>query len=240
MIIGFLLADLLTGMAHWFEDSYLGYCNDLPILGTIAKDNELHHYFPRSILAYSYLEHLTFAMPMTLTAVGLLFVLNRSAFRKYFVCILTFTFFSSIANIMHRFTHMRDCETNSVFKHMQKIGVFCSHDHHSIHHTSFSSEKYCVISEYNNYILDHFKFWSFLEYLIYIVTNIKPNRPLPYESYHEIHNHMHENAKLSCPDKPTRSDVETLIIKLKKYKDSLAHKSTKGCVTTIHHAFEIY
>lgn len=29
---------------------------------------------------------------------------------------------------------------------------------------------------------------------------------------------MHENAKLSCPDKPTRSDVETLIIKLKNTK----------------------
>jgi len=181
MIIGFLLADLLTGTVHWFEDSYLGYCNDLPILGTIAKDNELHHYFPRSILAYSYLEHLTIAMPMTLTAIGLLFVSNRSAFKKYFVCILTFTFFSSIANIMHRFSHMRDCETNSVLKNIQKTGLFCSHDHHSIHHTSHKNEKYCVISEYSNHVLDNVHFWIFLEYLIYIVTNIKPNRQLSYE-----------------------------------------------------------
>lgn len=218
IIVGFLLADLLTGTVHWFEDSYLGYCIDLPVLDNIAKDNELHHFFPRSILAYSYFEHMSIPLPMTFTVVGVLFVMNRSAFNSNYVCILSFAFFSSIANILHRFSHLRDCETSSVLKHFQKLGVLCSHDHHSKHHTSIKNEKYCVISEYNNWILDRLNFWRFLEYMIFTVTNIKPDRKPPYESYKEIQNHMHENAKLSCPETPTRTDIEELIIKLKKYK----------------------
>jgi len=218
IILGFFIADLLTGMTHWFEDSYLGYCTDVPILGDIAKDNELHHYFPRSILAYSYVELMTFSFPMTLMVIGLLFVLNRKAFNSYYVCIFSYAFFSSIANILHMFSHMRDCETSNVFKHVQRLGVLCSHSHHSTHHTTNKNEKYCIISEYSNYALDNMKFWRLLEYIIYTLTHIEPERKSPYKSYKSIHNHMHENAKLSCPDKPTRNDVEELIIKLKKYK----------------------
>jgi hypothetical protein len=219
IVIGYFLADLLTGMVHWFEDSYLEYCIDLPIIGDIAKDNELHHYFPRSIIAYSYFEHMMIAIPMTLIVVGLLYFINRNMFKSYLVCVVSFAFFSSTANIVHRFSHLRDCETNIILKVLQKTGLFCSNDHHSIHHSSILNEKYCVISAYTNYILDRVYFWRFLEYLIYAFTKIEPIRKPPYGSYHEIQNHMHENAQMSCPDKPTRQDIDELILNLKKYKN---------------------
>jgi hypothetical protein len=112
---------------------------------------------------------------------------------------------------------MRDCENNEIIKFLQKCGILCSHQHHLLHHINIS-EKYCVISEYNNYLLDSIYFWRVLEYIIYLFTNIKPDRKQSYDDYRQIHNHLHENAKLECPDKPTIEDVEELIEKLKEFK----------------------
>ena len=53
IILGFILADFITGIVHWFEDTYLVYCINIPFINEISKNNELHHYFPRSMLGYS-------------------------------------------------------------------------------------------------------------------------------------------------------------------------------------------
>ena len=218
ILIGFILADLITGGFHWFEDTYLDYCIDIPIISTIAKDNELHHYFPRSIIAYSYLDHISVTLPLTIIILTIVYyIINKSIFKLYFF-IASFAFFSITANIFHRFSHMRDCENNIIIIYLQKMGILCSHSHHSLHHT-IEGQKYCVISEYNNYILDKLYFWRILEYNIYIFTGIKPNRNTPYDGYSSIHNHMHLNAKLECPDTPTMEDVEELKEKLKLYKN---------------------
>ena len=48
IILGFILADFVAGIFHWYEDTY--FCINIPLLRNIAKNNELHHYFPRSII----------------------------------------------------------------------------------------------------------------------------------------------------------------------------------------------
>lgn len=217
ILVGFILADFFGGLSHWIEDCYLDYCIDLPIFDNIAKDNELHHYFPRSILAYSYLEHMTYTLPFYSVVLCIVYLLYPKLFVLYPYLIGTFFVFSVSINIVHHFSHLRDCETNGFLKVLQKGGIFCSHDHHSLHHTRIK-EKYCVIFEYNNYVLDTLLFWRGLEYIIFVLTGFTPTRKQSYDDYAEIHNHMHENAKLKCPDVPTREDVEELEQKLKKYK----------------------
>jgi hypothetical protein len=216
IILGILVADVIAGMFHWFEDTYLDYCIDVPFLREISRDNELHHYFPRAMLAYSYLEHMTVSFPLGMFVLLLLYVVYRRVF-EYTYFIITFAFFSITANIVHRFSHMRECENIWIIRVLQKLGIFCSHDHHSLHHRNVT-EKYCVVTEYNNYVLDGIYFWRGLEYLIFIVTGVKPNRKPGYNEYSDIHNHMHENAKLKCPEHPTKKDVDELINNLDEYK----------------------
>ena len=208
LIMGFFMADLLAGFLHWFEDTYLDYCINLPIIGEFAKDNEMHHYFPRSILAYSYLENIYFTMPITIMLILILYLVNKSIFYKYIYFIGSFGFFAATSNLIHRFTHMRDCETNDLMKFFQRYGIFCSHEHHKTHH-ELIDQKYCVITEYNNYILDNVHFWRGLEHIIYFITGIKPNRKKAPNEY-EIQTSLHKNAKLKCPDTPTKEDVEYL------------------------------
>ena len=88
IIIGFALADILTGAGHWFEDTYLDYCIDTPIIGSISKDNELHHYFPRSIIAYSYLDNISIALPVTILLLFILYFINKKVF-DYKYCLIT-------------------------------------------------------------------------------------------------------------------------------------------------------
>ena len=217
IFLGFIFADIISGGFHWFEDTYLDYCIDLPIISSIAQDNELHHYFPRSIIAYSYIDQILVTLPLTLIILFLLYLLDNPIFKfPYFI--ISLAFFSTISNIIHRFAHMRECENNYIINILQKTGILCSHKHHSLHHILIN-EKYCVMSEYNNYILDSIYFWRILEYIIYLFLNIKPNRKKSYDDYFKIQNYMHENDKLECPDIPTKQDIDELIYKLKEYKN---------------------
>jgi len=215
IIIGFLVADIITGGFHWFEDSYLDYCTDIPILSEIAKDNELHHYFPRSIIAYSYADHIIITLPLTLLVILFMILINRSVL-KYPFFLFSFGVFSIFSNIFHRFSHMRECENHPIIHFLQKYGILCSHKEHSLHNKLVSG-KYCVISEYNNYILDTLYFWKFLEYIIFLIFNIKPYQNKQYDDYYNIQNRMNFNSRLECPDTPTMKDIDEIKDKLRRF-----------------------
>jgi len=221
ILLGFILADIVGGIFHWFEDTYLSYCINIPFLNKIAVKNEMHHYFPRSIVAKSYLENISTTVLILLIFLPLIYLFYRIN-RNYIYFIISFLFFISISNVIHRFSHMRDCEKNNFIILLQKSGILCSSEHHKIHHEG-SNQKYCVISEYNNYILDNIYFWRILEYVIYQLTSIKPDRKPGYDDYYKIHNYMHENAKLPCPKKPSKEDLELLKYKLKNYMNCSNH-----------------
>ena len=217
IIIGFLLADIITGGFHWFDDNYLDYCTNIPFLKQIAKDNELHHYFPRSIIGYSYLENITLTLPSIIILLLIVYLIDKNLLYQYPYLFITFSLFSLTSNIIHKFSHMRDCEKSNILLYINKTGFLCSHKHHGEHHTN-PSEKYCVISEYSNYILDYIGFWRGLEYIIYITTGIKPHTKQSYQDYNEIFTYLHENAKLECPDTPTKKDIKMLEENLRVYK----------------------
>jgi hypothetical protein len=217
LVLGLIIADFLCGGLHWFEDNYIDYCISNPILKDIAIHNEMHHYFPRSIIAYSHAEHTVYTLPMAIAFIVFLYIIDNSLFVKYPYFLLSLFFFLASSNIIHSIVHRRDCENNWFIIFLQKCGILCSHEHHSIHHT-IGKEKYCVMLSINNYILDTILFWRGLEYLIYLTTNKKALQKQTYDEYSSIHNHMHENAKLKCPDKPTKEDVDELFKKLDEYK----------------------
>jgi len=216
IIIGFILADIITGAFHWFEDTYIDYCLDIPIIDEISKDNELHHFFPRSIISYSYLDNISVSLPIVIIIFILLWFVARWVY-KYVYFLISFGIFSTVSNIFHKFSHMRDCETSDLYKVFQNMGILCSHLHHSKHH-EYSVDKYCVISEYNNYILDTIGFWRGIEYIIFLITGIEVNRKMKYQDYSDAFNHMHENALLECPDTPTIDDVNNLKRILHEFK----------------------
>jgi hypothetical protein len=58
ILLAILVADFGSGLLHWFEDTYIHYCTRVPFFKDIAQDNEMHHYYPRSIVYKSYVENM--------------------------------------------------------------------------------------------------------------------------------------------------------------------------------------
>jgi len=216
--IGLIAADILSGFFHWIEDNYLDdYCSNIPFVSSIIKDNELHHYYPRGVLAYHYVEHLTLTLPTTLLIIAIFFYHYPKIVYNYPYFFIVFGFFSSTAAVIHRISHMRDCELSYPIKLLQKTGILSSHDHHKVHH-EISDTRYCSVTALTNYVLDYIQFWKFPEAIIFFLTGIAPKRRPVYNDYSEIHNTLHVKSQELCPDKPTLDDIEHLFKTLDTYK----------------------
>lgn len=214
--MGIFVADLAAGFSHWIEDSYLNYCTSIPFLSVIAKENEMHHYFPRAMLHESYFQNIKTTIIIMIILFCFLYLIIPSQFTKYPVFFITFFVFACIGNLFHRFTHHRECESHYIILQLQKLGIICSHEHHRVHHATRPDGRYCVIFPINNYILDNIYFWRILEVIVGMF-GLKPDRKSVYKDYESIHNYMHEDSKKKCPKHPTVKDVDILSKKLENF-----------------------
>jgi ubiquitin-conjugating enzyme E2 variant len=214
IFIAILLADFITGFFHWFEDSYLPYCTKFPIFRDIAKDNVLHHYFPRAMLAYSNLEHCHYSLPATILIALLLFLKFPVFLKRNAVFILVLFVFVNMANIIHSWAHMRKCELNPLIAFLQEHGLLQSHEYHRVHHRT-GNARFCVITPLLNSILDNVRFWSGIETTVHLCTGVKPSH-VTYDDFTALRTDIHKKANAICPRKPNLKDVHQLRNSLKK------------------------
>lgn len=214
IFIAILLADFITGVFHWFEDSYLPYCTKNRLFRDIAKDNVLHHYFPRAMLTYSNLEHCHYSLPATIFIALILFLKFPVFLKKNIVFILVLLVFVNLANIIHSWSHMRKCELNPLIVFLQECGLIQSHEYHRVHHRN-GNTRFCVITPLLNFILDNIRFWSGIETTVHLCTGVKPTH-VTYDEFKTFRTEMHQKANAICPRKPNLKDVHRLQNSLKK------------------------
>jgi ubiquitin-conjugating enzyme E2 variant len=157
LVIAWLAADLLAGFWHWLEDRYFDVT--WPLIGEyIAKPNELHHAQPRAFLNQGYWDrNWTTIIP---ASVALLIAWASGASS---VVLLTLIFVSQ-ANEIHAWAHSKGTLSPWVVM-LQETGLFQSPAHHAEHHRSPFAIRYCVMTNFLNPVLDHFEFWTRLEWL---------------------------------------------------------------------------
>jgi hypothetical protein len=202
IIIGIVIADFFIAFFHWLEDMYFSYCTTIPIISKISKENEMHHYFPRDIVSTSWFDNMTMTMPLSLVCLLVLYAAFPKHFMRYKYMYATMFVLGSISNVLHRFTHMRDCELPSIIKVLYKCRILVDHKHHKQHHED-PSLKYGVVLPITNIILDSMYVWRGIEWIIYAFTGIKATRKLPYQEYVEAvrPTPYHADAKNNpCPD----------------------------------------
>ena len=166
IIASWLAADFIAGVFHWWEDTYLTQSDSF--LGRlIGGPNQLHHSSPSAFLMGSYWHrnYTTIIPSMIALALCLCFEPIRSGW-------LTMLFVSQ-ANQIHCFAHSGRRNPAWVMI-LQRVGIFQSARHHNLHHGSPFEVRYCVMSNYLNWILDGSGFWRALEYIGFIVTGIRP------------------------------------------------------------------
>lgn len=164
ILLGIVIADVLIATFHWLNDTYLPYCNNIPFVSMIAKDNELHHYYPQDILGYSFMKNISVTLPITVVILAFVAVLAPSFTIKYKYFIGTLFVIGVMAQELHKYNHK------------------FLHEHHRLHHEA-PDTRYGVVLPITNHVLDGIGFWRFLEYLVQATTGIAPSRKPPYSEY---------------------------------------------------------
>jgi hypothetical protein len=188
---------------------------NIPVLGFIAKDNELHHYFPRTIVSVPYIYSCTVTLPLALMTILTIYLFSPKFFKdnKYFIGVVVVL--GTLSNILHKFNHMRSCECPTVIRALYKMGVLVGDVHHKSHHED-PTTKYGVVLPVTNYALDSIGFWRMLEALIHAFTGLEPSHKLAYTPYVEAvgKTQNHIGANLACPPVASKGELNMLREKL--------------------------
>jgi len=186
-----IVADLGTGVMHWFEDTYLNTEVDTGItplndyFRVVAADNDRHHSDPQSMLQYNYLENLSTSAPPVLAISGLVFggyqlsVVSDVWWWAVAICL------GGSGNLVHRFAHSPGPWW---IQRLQKLGVVQSIQDHKRHHYTTENKKtskqdvltdYCVLTTFMNPILDGLGVWRRIEQIIETLLGVKANHAKP-------------------------------------------------------------
>ena len=167
LLVGYLLADLLSGTVHWFCDSF--FAPDTPLIGrTVIHPFRDHHDHPEAITRYRFLEQdstsYVITIPPLLLAVSAAGP-DVTSPTALFVHGLLFTFAvgSVGTNIVHKWAHAESVPFG--VRWLQKCGVILSPEAHDLHHSRYT-HGYCVTHDWMNVILDRVDFFGRAERLI--------------------------------------------------------------------------
>lgn len=147
-----LLADLATGMFHFYVDQYAEMNPRYfaaPINGLL-----IHHEFPLKMVDLSYW-NLTKGVYLV---GGIIFifslVIGFSWELLLFVCI------SAQANLIHKWSHQIESKRPLLALILQRFYVIQQPRHHLQHHNGKYDQYYCVMTNFCNPILEKIKFWK--------------------------------------------------------------------------------
>lgn len=163
ILSAWLIAEISTGIFHWWEDRYGN--EKWPIIGKhIIQPNIQHHKTPSSFCKESYwIRNYQIIIP----------ALIGSAICYYFglhtLC-LSFIIMSQM-NEIHSWSHQR---CSRPIRFLQKLGILQSPKQHWIHHQRPYDKYYCVMTNYLNPILAKIRFWTFLEMIVWVIFDIIP------------------------------------------------------------------
>lgn len=168
LLIGWILADLVSGLVHWWEDRVARI--DWPLVGPwIVAPNRLHHTDPLAFTRGTLLQRnlgawlVVAVISLSWLAVGGLSVTWAAA-----------TAGGLLAAEAHRWAHL-PAEAGQLVRVLQQTGALQSPKHHAGHHRAPSDRRYCALTDWLNPVLDELQVWARLEQLLERV-GLTPNR----------------------------------------------------------------
>lgn len=158
-----LLADLVSGVVHWWEDSYAKL--DGGPFKQVAIDNLRHHARPREFLAKGY-----WASSWDLWLLGAIAVAASAALGVFSWHVALFAVLVANANQVHKWTHRTRHENGAVIGTLQRMLLLQTARHHSRHHQGTRDTHYCVLTNFLNPLLEEVQLWRRLERAIAKLT----------------------------------------------------------------------
>jgi plasmanylethanolamine desaturase len=164
--VAWILADFVSGLVHWFADTYGS--DDTPLFGPwLIKPFRQHHQYARDICTHNLV--LTIGNSCTVAApfqAGVLYLLLSDEDVSFTKAAFSFVFslfaMAMVAtNVLHKWAHAE--KTNWVISRLQRSRVFLSPAHHHLHHTQPFDSNYCITNGWLNPLLERIRFFRRLD-----------------------------------------------------------------------------
>ena len=159
VLLGWLLADLLSGIFHFLEDRYGR--EDWPVLGKwVIAPNRLHHAQPLAFTRAGFGERNgTTILAAAIVAAPLLLLLGPQ------IWLLSAAIGGALSNQVHYWAH-RPGAAPALVRLVQRTGLLQGAKHHQLHHATPHDRRYCVLTSWLNPILDRNEVWAKAERLL--------------------------------------------------------------------------
>lgn len=208
IVAGVLVADFLTAAVHWAEDTYLPHSEAPGMLGDIARENDMHHFIPFSITVGSYWDNCRVSFKLLAMAGAALLAIAPRWAAKHRVFLITLALAMGVTNLAHRFQHERDCRRPTWITALQRMGVLCSREQHSVHHEQ-ADVRYGVLLGFTNWVYDTFKVWRILEAVLSVFGLKRHARKQGVGAYKALYGPwLTRNMALDCPKGLSRQRLD--------------------------------
>ncbi|XP_022150986.1 fatty acid desaturase 4, chloroplastic [Momordica charantia] len=169
-LVGYILADLGSGVYHWGIDNY-GDAST-PIFGTQIEAFQGHHKWPWTITKRQFANNL-YALARAVTFVVLPINLAfGDPILHGFVSVCSGCIMFS--QQFHAWAHDKKSQLPPLVVAMQDAGLLVSRMQHSAHHRPPYNNNYCIVSGIWNQLLDETKVFEAFEMILFFKLGVRP------------------------------------------------------------------
>jgi ubiquitin-conjugating enzyme E2 variant len=162
---GYLAGDLMSGVVHWFCDTF--FEEDTPLIGRVLiLPFREHHRDPLAMTRHGFAEIAGNSCLALLPLLGLVFALpapTRAAWLGLYAGLLVFALVAVVTNQLHKWAHA--ATVPAYVPRLQAAGLILRPQRHASHHRT-QADAYCVATGWLNPFLDGVGFFPRLERLL--------------------------------------------------------------------------
>ncbi|KAJ9153764.1 hypothetical protein P3X46_027172 [Hevea brasiliensis] len=168
--IGYILADLGSGVYHWGIDNF-GDAST-PIFGAQIEAFQGHHKWPWTITRRQFANNLhALARAVTFCVLPIDLAFNDPTIHAFVsVCSGCIMF----SQQFHAWAHGTKSKLPPLVVAMQDVGLLVSRAQHAAHHRPPYNNNYCIVSGVWNEFLDQQKVFEALEMILYFQLGVRP------------------------------------------------------------------
>ncbi|MCY1074764.1 fatty acid desaturase family protein [Archangium lansingense] len=174
-VLGFVTADLVSGLVHWLFDTW--FSRTTPVLGkTFVTPFRVHHEDPLDITRHGFVATNGHNCLVSVPVLALALLLPSGPEAPLASSALTFVLMLCLGvfgtNQFHKWSHAP--HVSPVVAWLQARGIILGREHHDVHHTAPHTRHYCITTGWLNRPLEAIGFFGHLETLITAVTRQQP------------------------------------------------------------------
>ena len=159
VLVCFLIADLISGLGHWAEDTWGAPGKSEFLDKWVILPNIDHHRRPGSMRNKGYWETNLVTVALAVVVAVILVLFHVHAWQAYLTVLI-----ASQSNQIHKWAHSQSVP---FWVHwLERLGLFQSVGHHGEHHKRPYACRFCTTTNFLNPILDGTRFWRGLESVI--------------------------------------------------------------------------